>query len=307
MEESTTWPAGAREFLGACRAPAAHVREAARRDFFAPPRDDESFRFLLIHVAGEGGARLRLCYSVDPGRYRGSWADERRPRTLGSWGEREFPSAEACWDDAAAWLTGDLAGVELVCSRTTFKHRYLSTVPETVDDFEAACREAVGDFAGPGDLELASHGVAVTVRREAGTETAVHVSEALGDAVVRRMAPLWVPGCRLRVVQRPFDDVRNHWTNDPAFEAARRRLEFWEASLEEFVAETWHPSRVVDWCLPEDERRELAAGFETARSGRVEDPRTGGVWLGFEIVSHSDCLNPLSHQNPFLDYTPARA
>lgn len=33
--------------------------------------------------------------------------------------------------------------------------------------------------------------------------------------------------------------------------------DFWDRSREEFVRKTWSPDRVLDWCLPHDERRDI--------------------------------------------------
>jgi hypothetical protein len=42
---------------------------------------------------------------------------------------------------------------------------------------------------------------------------------------------------------------------------ARRRTEFWNASYEEFIRKTWHPSRLA-WCMDTDEYREIFSGVD---------------------------------------------
>ena len=37
---------------------------------------------------------------------------------------------------------------------------------------------------------------------------------------------------------------------------AKRRIQFWESSYEEFIRTTWHPSR-LEWCVDIDESREI--------------------------------------------------
>lgn len=39
------------------------------------------------------------------------------------------------------------------------------------------------------------------------------------------------------------------------------RQAFWSQSMAEFVAKTWAPRRMFDWCLDEDDKRELAGDF----------------------------------------------
>lgn len=46
-------------------------------------------------------------------------------------------------------------------------------------------------------------------------------------------------------------------TTADARERARRRREFWQAARAEFVQKTWHPARVVQWCLDAEERADL--------------------------------------------------
>lgn len=45
-----------------------------------------------------------------------------------------------------------------------------------------------------------------------------------------------------------------------ALAAAAATAGFLHDARREFVEATWHPSRVLDWCLPHDEARELAGG-----------------------------------------------
>ena len=45
----------------------------------------------------------------------------------------------------------------------------------------------------------------------------------------------------------------------------RRTADFWDRSRQEFVERTWHPSRLMSWCLPFDEVREMQENFLAAR------------------------------------------
>lgn len=103
------------------------------------------------------------------------------------------------------------------------------------------------------------------------------LAELVADAmtVPHTAEPVWLTFGDLAlhdVIQKTGDVCPDMTTYLDDILAEERRKAFWEASHEEFIRTTWHPKRIIHWCLDVEEQKDLGV-FLTASYGNEHGQR----------------------------------
>lgn len=82
--------------------------------------------------------------------------------------------------------------------------------------------------------------------------------ESAAWVVTRCLSESWWPGDDVIIEHTPRAIVHPIWDSSLMKHAVRHWADFWDESKAEFMAKTWHPSRMVQWCLDTEEQKCIA-------------------------------------------------
>lgn len=68
--------------------------------------------------------------------------------------------------------------------------------------------------------------------------------------------PVWLTFAHCHGIREDLVTSKTKEFDVYEYVVAKRRIQFWESSYEEFIQTTWHPSR-LQWCVDIDESREI--------------------------------------------------
>lgn len=243
------------------RGASAHVVGEARRLMSAPLENE--CRTLYMFSPKRGTMDLEYSILHPPG-FHCCIYDHRRPHRQYGVEMVRFADLDSMLDDIELQLR-DMEHSTVRMTSTRDIRTYTAT-PASWDELAEECRRAVAVTRGVTYFTvdetmvntMFEEGRGFTVGAHCGPDyiqpTTVGSPENAVLAAMRILPRQWTPGDELTVEIRPPRVNLELWNSAPVEEAVRHWASFWDKSKAEFIARTWHPSRMVDWCLDTEEQ-----------------------------------------------------